>query len=244
MSHWLSSLTNNVFVPYSSTHLIVLVIFCLIVIVLFMSRHWLRHEGRERMVRYTLAGILIICEVTLNAWYINEGLYNMKDSLPLELCSISLYMCVIMLFLKSRSIFTIVYFTGIGGATQALLTPVLFYNFPHYVFFEFFIAHMVIIVSILYMVWVNKCRPTFKSIFTAMLFLNMLVVIIYPINILTGGNYMFLARKPSTASLLDVLGPHPWYLLALEVVAVVLFMLLYLPFAIKKRPRNKATLIR
>lgn len=172
MSHWLSSLTNNVFVPYSSTHLIVLVIFCLIVIVLFMSRHWLRHEGRERMVRYTLAGILIICEVTLNAWYINEGLYNMKDSLPLELCSISLYMCVIMLFL------------------------------------------------------------------------NMLVVIIYPINILTGGNYMFLARKPSTASLLDVLGPHPWYLLALEVVAVVLFMLLYLPFAIKKRPRNKATLIR
>lgn len=234
MNDWLSANTNNVFIPYSSFHLIVLALFLLLLIALFLNRRWFQPERRERTARYMLAGILILCEVTLNIWYVHQSVYNIKNSLPLELCSISLYMCVLMLLLKSRGIFAIVYFTGIGGAAQALLTPVLYYNFPHVVFFEFFIAHIVIIASILYMVWVNGFRPTFKSIGAAMVFVNVLVVIIYPINMLTGGNYMFLARKPDTASLLDMLGPHPWYLLTLEVVAVVLFMLLYLPFAIKK----------
>lgn len=240
MSNWLSAETDNVFVPFSNYHLVVLALFVVFLIVLFLSRHWLQEEGRERKMRYSLAAILVLCEILLNVWNVNAGLYNMQDSLPLELCTISLYMCVLMLVLKSKSIFKMVYFTGIGGAIQALLTPVLYYNFPHVIFFEFFIAHMVIIASILYMIWVHKFRPTFKSIFSAMVFLNILVVIIYPINMLTGGNYMFLARKPATASLLDMLGPHPWYLLSLEVVAVVLFMLLYLPFAFKKpRLRSK-----
>jgi uncharacterized membrane protein YwaF len=40
-------------------------------------------------------------------------------------------------------------------------------------------------------------------------------------------------EKPPTASLIDVLGPWPWYLLALEGIAFVIFFILYLPFAIK-----------
>ena len=35
-------------------------------------------------------------------------------------------------------------------------------------------------------------------------------------------------------SLIDVLGPWPWYILALEGVGLVLFFLLYLPFAIRE----------
>jgi hypothetical integral membrane protein (TIGR02206 family) len=68
--------------------------------------------------------------------------------------------------------------------------------------------------------------------------LNILLVVVYAVNRMTGGNYMFVSRKPETASLLDVLGPYPWYLLSLEAVAVVLFLLMYLPFAWRsKRPQ-------
>ena len=35
--------------------------------------------------------------------------------------------------------------------------------------------------------------------------------------------------------LFDVLGPWPWYLLTAEVLAVILFALLYLPFALSDR---------
>jgi uncharacterized membrane protein YwaF len=85
------------------------------------------------------------------------------------------------------------------GAVQALLTPALGYNYPHFRFFEFFTAHIAISA--------------------------------------TGGNYMFLARKPDTPSLLDYLGTYPWYLLSLDGVAVVFFLLLYLPFIVF-RPSN------
>jgi hypothetical integral membrane protein (TIGR02206 family) len=52
------------------------------------------------------------------------------------------------------------------------------------------------------------------------------------INWLIGSNYLFIAHKPATASLIDVLGPWPWYILSLEAIGLVLCLLLYLPYAI------------
>lgn len=227
------------FTAFSLPHIIALAVFICLVVLLYACRHYLK--GRANAIRYTLIAVLILSEVTLNVWYIWQGRYDIKDTLPLELCSITLYLCIVMLIWKNRFIFQIVYFTGIGGAMMALLTPALDYTFPHYRFIEFFAAHIAIILSVLYMVWIEQYRPTLKSVLIAMGFLNVLLVVVGTVNYLTGGNYMFLARKPETASLLDVLGPYPWYLISLELVAALLFLLLYLPFAIKSRRR--ATLI-
>ena len=238
MSDWLDVNSMNTFSAFSPSHLIALTVFVVLAAVLFAGRNWLKHEQRRTLARVVLAGVLILCEGSLNVWYVSEGIYSARDTLPLELCSISLYMCVVMLLLRSRAIFQIVYFTGIGGATLALLTPVLFYDFPHFRFIEFFVAHFFIILSALYMVWVEGCRPTLKSVGITMIFLNVLLPIIYVINTMTGGNYMFLSRKPETASPLDYLGPHPWYLLSMEAVALIIFLLLYLPFAMSKGTKH------
>jgi uncharacterized membrane protein YwaF len=47
-------------------------------------------------------------------------------------------------------------------------------------------------------------------------------------------------QKPATPSLLDMLGPWPWYLLAGELIAVLLVLLLYLPFALADRRARRA----
>jgi len=235
MREWFDAANSHVFAAFSPTHLAALAAAVLVWAALFAARRRLRIGRRAAWGRYAIAAVLALCEISLNLWYISENVYSVRDTLPLELCSISLYLCVAMLLTKSRGIFQIVYFTGIGGALQALLTPVLYYDFPHYRFLEFFIAHVFIIAAVLYMVWVEGYRPTLKSVGITMLFLNVLLGPIYVINMVTGGNYMFVARKPETASLLDYLGPHPWYLLSMEAVAVVLFLMLYLPFAFRKR---------
>ncbi|MGZ9583961.1 YwaF family protein [Paenibacillus marinisediminis] len=232
---------SDPFAAYSAPHMIALAILVCLAAMLFGQRTRLRHERSGQYVRYTLLAVLVLSELSLNAWYISQGIYDIKETLPLELCSISLYLCAAMLIWNSQRIFQIVYFTGIGGALQALLTPALDYGFPHFRFIEFFAAHIAIILAVLYMVWVKQYRPTLKSVFLTMGFLNFLLVTVGTVNFLTGGNYMFLARKPETASLLDVLGPYPWYLLSLEAVALLLFLLLYLPFAISDRVRRRST---
>lgn len=190
-------------------------------------------KGKD-IIRFFLALILLISELTLYVWYVHTGFWDLVDSLPFHLCSISLILSIIMLLTRSYFWFEITYFLGIGGALQAMVTPELAYDFPHYRYFHFFLAHIAIILSSLYMLWYEKCRPTIKSVWKAFVALNILAFVVFFINKVTGGNYMFLARKPSNPSLIDLLGPYPWYILSLEVVAFAIFFILYLPFVFKK----------
>lgn len=227
---------GNKFDAFSMEHLIFIGIFLLGCLLLFGFRNQLKHH--EKKVRYILFSLLLFFEVGYNSWLIFSGKWNLASSLPLQLCTISVYLCLFLLLTNRFQIFEIVYFTGLGGALQAILTPELFFNFPHFRFFQFFMSHSLIIWICLFFVFTKQYYPSFKSIGKTFIFLNVLSVFVFVINKSTGGNYMFLAHKPSNASLIDVLGPYPWYILSLELVAFVLFFILFLPFLFikKKQP--------
>lgn len=142
--------------------------------------------------------------------------------------------------MRQKWVFEVVYFLGVGGALQALLTPELFYDFPHFRFLHFFIAHISIILAVFYMLWVEKFQVKFKSVWKAFAALNIIALVVFLVNRLTGGNYMFLAQKPTNASLIDFLGPYPWYILTLELVVLIIFLLLYAPFFIIEKTKTKS----
>lgn len=215
----------------STAHLFVLLIFLLTVIVLYIFRH----HTFMGYVRWILFAILVITEVALVSWTVTNGLWDIRYNLPLHLCTISLLFSAFMLLTKSYRIFEVIYFFGIGGALQAMLTPDLFYTFPHFRFIHFFLAHIAIILAILYMIWVLKYTVTFHSVIKSFIVLNILAGIAFTVNHLTGANYMFLARKPHGPSMLDWLGPYPWYIFTLEVIVFAIFILLYLPFYFRRK---------
>ncbi len=66
---------------------------------------------------------------------------------------------------------------------------------------------------------------------------NIYLAAVFVINLLLKSNYMFIAHKPETASLMDVLGPWPWYILALEGIGLVMVLILYFPFHLRDRKR-------
>ena len=62
---------------------------------------------------------------------------------------------------------------------------------------------------------------------------NLYMVAVFILNFIIGSNYMFIARKPDTASLLDVLPAWPWYIAIIELLGLAFVLLFYAPFAIK-----------
>lgn len=230
------------FVPYSKQHVIILLIIGVGIYCLYQYQDLLRQEQWNVMIRYTIAFLFIGSEIGLDVWQIKAGIFQLSTSLPFELCTISLLLATIMIVTKSYKLYEIVFFTGIIGASQAILTPNLQYAFPHFRFIEFFIAHVLLIWAPLFMTWVEGYRPTFQSIKRTMLFLNILVPIVSFVNYKTGGNYMFLAHKPETASLLDLLGPHPYYIISLEIIAFIGCLLLYIPFSRNENRMHKESL--
>ncbi|WP_035297529.1 TIGR02206 family membrane protein [Brevibacillus thermoruber] len=234
------TITGEPFRLFSVPHLAALGLLCCAALILYLSRARWRKRAANRVLRLSLAALLLATELSFQWWHVLTGSWSAAYTLPLQLCSVSLLLSVLMLVRKSYRLYEITYFTGLGGAGQALLTPDLFYPFPHFRFFHFFIAHAAIILACLHMTWVEQYRPTHRSLWKAMGFLNLLLPVVVVVNLVTGGNYMFLSQKPANPSLLDYLGPYPWYILSLEAVALVLFYLLYLPFTLGRRAKPSA----
>lgn len=227
---WRYDRTGIEFVLFSVDHWIALSMGSLIIILLFTLRKHLQHDQVTRGLLYGTATLLIVCEIILQIWYVWHGHWALRFSLPLQLCSITLLVSAVMLVTRSYRLFEFIYFAGIGGALMALFTPELVYAFPHTVYLLFFISHFGIIIAAIWMIILLGYRPVLRSIGRTMLWLNILLVPIYFINVLTGGNYMFLMRKPGTASPLDYFGPWPWYIVGMELMALFTFCILYIPF--------------
>lgn len=215
----------------STAHLTALGIVIGVALLLYFFRKAIRERPTlAKGIKYTIIAMLVLPEISIHIWYVYYDIWDITVSLPLELCSLSQLLGIVMLLTRSRLLFHFMFFAGIIGAIQAMATPSIGYTFPHFRFVYFYIVHLGIVLSALYMVWIEKYRPTWKSIGITMLLLNIIAVIMIAVNYVLGANYMFLMHKPDTASLLDVLGPHPIYIFVEEFVALLFFVVVYAMF--------------
>jgi hypothetical integral membrane protein (TIGR02206 family) len=227
--------TGAPFELFGPAHLIALSVVVLINLLIFIFRKRFTEEIRK-VFRYSLAAVLIVDEVGWHLWNYTTGKWSIQETLPLHLCSVFVFLSAYMLVTRSFHIYEYAYFLGIAGASQALLTPDAgIYGFPHFRFFQVIVSHGSIVTAALYFTFVEGFRPYLHSFKRVFIGANIYMLFVGGINAVLGSNYLFIARKPDTASLMDVLGPWPWYILSLEVVGVLLCLLLYLPFALKDR---------
>jgi hypothetical integral membrane protein (TIGR02206 family) len=206
---------------------------------------WLGWRGstlsqRSRLViRFGMAALLLVNESAWHLWNYFTGQWTIQTMLPLHLCSLLVFLSAVMLATKSYAIYEFAYFLGIAGASQALLTPDAgIYGFPHFRFFQIMISHGAIFTAAIYMTAVEGFRPYWRSLRRVIVGMNLYMLMVMPINYLIGSNYLFIAHKPETPSLLDVLGPWPWYIIPVEILAITLMFLLYLPFAVRDRKQT------
>jgi hypothetical integral membrane protein (TIGR02206 family) len=226
--------SGDAFKLLSISHILALLTIVIVNYMIYIFREKIKNEKVDRIFRYTLAAVLIMQEISYNIWHAYIGDWSVGTTLPLHLCGISVVLSAVLLISKRYSLYEVVFFWGVGGATQALLTPDIgIYGFPHYRYFQFFISHGSIVTACLYATFVFGYRPRLKSIWRAIVALNIYMIFIAALNTITGGNYLFICQKPATASIMDFLGPWPWYIVSLEGLGIIIFFIVYIPFVIK-----------
>lgn len=188
-------------------------------------------RGNDRLlrpIRRTLGFALAVNEII---WWIfryaHEGVH--LGNLPLQLCDVAVWLAVAACFTDSCLVLEAAYFPGLAGAAMALLTPDLFSPWPTYPAIYFFLAHGGIVIAVATAVIGTRRKFPLATVWRAFAMVLIYAAAVGTFDRLSGANYMYLMRKPAAGSLLDVMGPWPWYLLSGAAAALVLFWLLWLP---------------
>lgn len=216
---------------FSIPHIISLLIIILIILLIYIFKDSLKKPKYEKKVSNIIGITLIFHQISIYSWYITNGRFNLKEALPLYLCRLSIILSIIVMFTKSRKIFDVLYFWGLGGATAALLFhDTSIYPFPHYIFIQFFVYHGGILISVFFMIFVHEYIPNLNSLKKTIKWTLIYFCITIPVNYLIDANYCYLRHKPYSTPL-DYLPNSPVYFVPFIILGMcLLFFLLYLPF--------------
>jgi len=186
--------------------------------------------------------LFIVIYFIYNVLHLYEGSWSLNKRLPLHLCGItSVITCFILFIDKKQFWFEFLFYAGILGGLNALMTPLIDnYTGVDFFYYEYFYSHTSIIILPLYMYYYMGMNLSKYSWLKSFLFINVLLIIIMPIDFLIDANYMYLKNPPEVEHPL-VSGEWPYYLVNLEFV--VLF-LLYFTYSLFKTPilKNKKSI--
>jgi hypothetical integral membrane protein (TIGR02206 family) len=172
-----------------------------------------------------------------HAHFIARGTWALDFNLPLHLTDVVTVVSVLALWTGRPALVELTWFWALTASLQAVLTPDLGADFPELIYWTFFITHSGAVVAAVLLVIGRRITPRAGAVGRAFGATLVVAAAAGTADLLTGGNYMWLREKPDTASLLDVMGPWPWYILSGAVLALALFTLLDMPFRRERRAR-------
>ena len=189
-----------------------------------------RGTRTARWVRYGLAGLLSANELAWYAYVLRFQGFRFPGGLALDLCDITAWIAVFAACTLNPLAFDVVYYAVLAGSSMALLTPDLWMPLWTFPTMSFFISHGLAVATVLTLLWGKLTAPRPGSFWKVLLLLNAYAAAVGTFDAIFKTNYMYLRQKPAGASLLDYFGPWPFYLVAAEIMALLLFYLLWLPF--------------
>jgi hypothetical integral membrane protein (TIGR02206 family) len=225
---------HEIFPAFSSLHIVILVTICAIILSIIIFKKNLR--SKNDFYRYLIAIISLVLECSYLVWVVSVGKWNIKTSLPLELCEITLILCIIMLIGKSYRLFKVTYSWGFIGSSLALLFPNLHVSYHHFTFWAFMLTHSLTIISLVFMMSIENYKPTRKSIWVSFIITNIYMLFITTINYFLGSNYYFyyIFSKPAPNIPNLFMYTHSWFfkILILEGITLIALLICYLPFTL------------
>ncbi len=182
-----------------------------------------------------IAVAIVVTELSWQPYVIGNHSWSAAFSLPVQLCDVGGFVAAAALLWRQALLVEIAYFWGLGGTLQALLTPDLHDHFPSFPYLQFYATHDLVILAALFLVIGLRLQPRTGAVRRIFLLTLAYAAVIGLIDLVTGGNYMYLRHIPAQGSLLSLMGPWPWYVVLAAVLALIVLTVLDLPFRLSGR---------
>jgi hypothetical integral membrane protein (TIGR02206 family) len=206
------------FTVYGPSHWVALGIFVLGAVAVVMLGLRQDDAAARRFSRIT-AVLVLALQLAIQAYSMSE--FGVDHGLPLQLSDLAAFVTAYALWSHRRWAFALTYYWGLTLSTQALVSPALRGDdFPSLGFLAFWLIHLFVVWAAIYLTWGRRMHPHWGTYRFAVLATLCWAVTAFTFNAIAGTNYGFLNAKPAQASLIDVLGPWPWYLIP-EIALVV-----------------------
>lgn len=195
---------------------------------------WTRTAARGLAV--VLVGAEVGWWIYLVATHANRA--ELLYALPFQLCDAAIFVSAFALWLRRQLLVEVTYFWGLAGTIQAIFTPDLPQHFPSFPFIEYYVAHGGVVAAALLLVVGLGQWPRRNAFLWVTALTVAYAAVVGLLDAITGADYLYLRAKPASATLLDVMGPWPWYIGAAALVGIALFVLLDAPFRVLRRSRS------
>ena len=232
-------------------HVLALAVFAVAVAVMVVAGR--RHDRVTRRVIAVLGlGIWLFSGI----YYVLPAHLEPDKSLPIQACDLLALLAPLVLLWPGRLLRTLVYFGGFGLTTQAFVTPTSDIGGPDNIkFWIFWLLHGSILATTIYIVAVDRYRPTFKDLRNAVGWWGGYALAMIALNYgtalagLNGGDgwyYGYLGPSlPQIVqgSVLKYLGPWPIRPVMMMLLALFVYVLCWLPWAVVGRLQRRSNSI-
>ncbi|MRH44018.1 TIGR02206 family membrane protein [Aquibacillus halophilus] len=191
-------------------------------------------------IRWLFFFLLLFSEISYQLWAAVNGVWNLRDHMPLHLCGVASIIAMIALLFNKEKLIQFAFFIGIIPAFLALVTPELPYDYQHFRFWKFFVHHIVISWACVFLILTSTARITFKSFigsFCILVGYGIFIGIL--INPLLGSNYLYLSNTPTASTPLNFFGTGFWYYSNLGLVTLSVFFLLFVCYSLYEKHQLK-----
>ena len=218
----------------SPEHLIPLALLAVVAAALCAAAR--RSPGRWASVAALMIGVaIVVTELSWQPYALANHSWSVAFSLPVQLCDVGGFVAAAALVWRQLLLVEVAYFWGLGGTLQALLTPDLHDHFPSFPYLQFYATHDLVILAALFLVIGLGLQPRTGAVRRIFLLTLGFAAVIGLIDLVTGGNYMYLRQVPVEGSLLSLMGPWPWYVVFGALLALIVLTILDLPFRLSRR---------
>ena len=184
-----------------------------------------RHPGPwMRWFSVGLAGLILAGWIGEYVAEVIVGTWSVPYSLPLQLTDAVTAVSIAALLTRRQILVELSYFWSYTATPQATLTPDLGQNFPSVFYFTYFTYHVGSIVAASFLVFGCRQYPRPGAVWKVFWITLAWTVIAGTVDVITGGNYMYLRTRPVHNSLLSVMGPWPWYILSGTALGLALLL--------------------